>query len=64
MDYTAASCDWRPEQSVGELPCQNCGTLVTVHLPFIGCVFCEECSHGISYSDAEDFHSGERINEE
>jgi hypothetical protein len=27
-----------------ELPCQNCDKLVSVILPFYGCVFCQDCS--------------------
>lgn len=30
----------------GEVPCQNCGKPVVVRLPFIGCVFCSDCSGG------------------
>ena len=26
-----------------EVPCQNCGRLVLVLLPFVGCVFCADC---------------------
>ena len=26
-----------------EAPCQNCGRLVLVLLPFVGCVFCADC---------------------
>lgn len=31
------------------VPCQNCGKLVHICLPFYGCVFCDECMEGESY---------------
>jgi hypothetical protein len=27
-----------------DTPCQNCGKMVKVMLPFIGCIFCSDCS--------------------
>ena len=36
-----------------KLPCQNCGELVEVCLPFYGCVFCSECKRGESYETAD-----------
>lgn len=36
-----------------ELPCQNCGKLVWVTLPFYGCVFCSDCMKGESYETAD-----------
>lgn len=30
-------------EQTAEVPCQNCGRLVTISLPFIGCVFCSDC---------------------
>jgi hypothetical protein len=33
----------KDEKIFTELPCQNCGKLVTVALPFVGCVFCSDC---------------------
>lgn len=35
-----------------QLPCQNCGRPVTVILPFIGCVFCNDCLLHNSSDDA------------
>jgi len=40
------------EKRIAELPCQNCGRLVTVILPFVGCVFCADCAKGDSSGDA------------
>ena len=39
--------------SKNEIPCQNCGKLVSVILPFYGCVFCDECAKGQSYEAAD-----------
>ena len=54
-DYTQ-----RDEETptMGKMPCQNCGKMVTVMLPFIGCVFCGDCMRGDSSSEAnsEAFH--------
>ena len=36
-----------------EIPCQNCGKLVLVAVPFYGCVFCSECMQGESYETAD-----------
>lgn len=61
MDATAtASNNWLDEQrgKTAEIPCQNCGRLVLVSLPFIGCVFCSSCIIGDSgWNDgSEDFY--------
>lgn len=29
-----------------DAPCQNCGKLVKVQVPFVGCVFCGDCMIG------------------
>jgi len=46
------------EKRLAKLPCQNCGRLVTVHLPFMGCVFCSDCARADSSweSNSEHFH--------
>lgn len=42
--------------TMAEVPCQNCGRMVSVMLPFYGCVFCSDCQDGGSYSAmAEEF---------
>lgn len=42
--YSSSSdATWQPEEVSGELPCQNCGELVFVLTPFVGCVFCVNC---------------------
>ncbi len=33
-----------PEHKIVELPCENCGKPVKVMLPFLGCIFCSECT--------------------
>ena len=52
------------EQRIGEVPCQNCGRLVIVTLPFIGCVFCKDCQKtdgNFSWeASSEDFHKWQR----
>ena len=49
---SGTSGSWLDEQpkKVIKLPCENCGKLVMVVTPFIGCVYCGECSIGESYS--------------
>jgi len=45
-DETVSANGWFSgvlEREVGEVPCQNCGRLVAVIVPFLGCVFCSEC---------------------
>ena len=46
-----------PKRKIGKVPCQNCGVLVDVMLPFIGCVSCEECQDAINNitADAAEF---------
>lgn len=34
------------EANTEEIPCQNCGEIVTVSIPHNGCVFCYACTHG------------------
>ncbi len=36
------------DSCLGEVPCQNCGKMVTIMLPFFGCVFCGDCSQADS----------------
>jgi len=49
----------QPKPRIGQLPCQNCGRMVPVILPFLGCVFCSECAKGVAASDSEHFHKQE-----
>jgi hypothetical protein len=28
---------------LGEVPCDSCGKMVAVLLPFVGCVYCGDC---------------------
>lgn len=37
------------------LPCQNCGNLVAVVMPFVGCVFCSDCQQDGTYIYREQF---------
>ena len=66
MVNTAGASDWFSDQekTVGEIPCQNCGKMVTVMLPFIGCVFCSDCMKGDSgWNDGtEQFYDRRRLN--
>jgi len=41
------------KKEAAELPCQNCGELVWVTVPFYGCVFCPDCMQGESYESAD-----------
>ena len=65
MDDTASSYDWfsKQERTLGEAPCQNCGKMVTIMLPFVGCVFCEDCARGDSgWNDGtEQFYEPRRL---
>lgn len=47
-----------------ELPCQNCGKLVLVTVPFYGCIFCSECIESESYETADAPEFKERWNYE
>ena len=49
--------------SRGEAPCQNCGKMVTISLPFIGCVFCSDCiKSDTGWNDGtEDFYEKRRL---
>jgi hypothetical protein len=49
-DNQTYSCQNLEEKTFGDLPCQNCGKLVRVMLPFYGCIFCEDCIKGYSIS--------------
>jgi len=50
------------KKEFAEIPCQNCDRLVTVSLPFVGCVFCGDCAGGDSgWNDgAEGFYDKRR----
>lgn len=37
------SYEKKSETKVISAPCQNCGRLVKIIVPFIGCVFCGDC---------------------
>ena len=45
------------EPKLVNAPCQNCGKMVQVMIPFVGCVFCSDCARGTSIYEAnsEDF---------
>ena len=38
------------EVEIMQVPCQGCGKLITVTLPFIGCPFCNDCMQPKVYS--------------
>ena len=43
------------DPETAQIPCMNCGKMVTVTLPFYGCIYCAECMEGqdsISYTAA------------
>lgn len=44
---------WTVVHKMSEMPCQNCGKMVCVMLPFYGCIFCEDCVGGESYETAD-----------
>ncbi len=48
--------------SYGEVPCQNCGVMTLVTLPFVGCVFCGDCNTNDSGQNdgTEDFYDRRR----
>lgn len=33
-----------------DIPCQNCGTIITVPNPFYGCAFCSKCMNPTAYT--------------
>lgn len=45
-EYSGESTMAEYKEGYCEIPCQNCGAPVIVHLPFFGCVFCSACSGG------------------
>lgn len=46
--------------TLGEIPCQGCGKLITVVLPFTGCPFCSHCLRGRSWpGTTEQYDYGE-----
>ena len=68
MEETNGSSFYTCEQEIalGEAPCQNCGKMVAIMLPFIGCVFCEDCiTSGDTgqYDGTEDFYDKRRERE-
>jgi len=46
---------------IGSLPCQNCGKIVVVVLPFYGCVFCDDCMKGNGSYEANASEFKERV---
>jgi len=44
-NFTGTS-DYKMVTKLIQAPCQNCGKLVTIHVPFIGCIFCSDCAGG------------------
>jgi len=53
----------KQEKLLGQAPCQNCGKMVTIMLPFLGCVFCGDCNTADSgWNDGtEDFYEARRL---
>lgn len=46
------------EKGFADVPCQNCGKLVKVKVPFVGCVFCGDCGSARDFTwsaTTEDF---------
>ena len=56
------SCrSFQQERTLGEVPCFNCGRLVTVTLPLFGCVFCVDCQKDTGQWDGtEQFYDKRR----
>ena len=70
MDFISLTDDnstWFSEQerTLGEAPCQNCGRMVTIMLPFVGCVFCGDCMGADSglNDGTEQFYEPRRLTE-
>ena len=63
MGEPNSTYSYKIEPSIGKVPCQNCGRLVTVMLPFLGCVFCSDCIKGDSgYNDGDEtFYEKRRL---
>ena len=65
MTFTNGTTDWFREQekTLGKAPCQNCGKMVTILLPFVGCVFCGDCGINDSGQNdgTEDFYDKRRV---
>ena len=40
------------EIKIVKMPCENCGKIVKIIVPFVGCVFCNDCMRGDSSWDA------------
>ncbi len=64
MSEATTFYDWsgKQERTFGEAPCQNCGKMVPVMLPFFGCIFCGDCMRNDSgqYDGTEDFYDKRR----
>ena len=64
--YNATSASiWtqNQEKALAEVPCQNCGRMVTILVPFVGCVFCGDCMRndtGLN-DGTEDFYDKRRL---
>jgi hypothetical protein len=53
LDATASSSCWLSKGELGKAPCQNCGRLVIIVLPFVGCVFCGDCNKEDTWNGAD-----------
>ena len=42
----ADGVEFKVKPCLAECPCQSCGKMVTIMVPFLGCVFCQECIEG------------------
>lgn len=62
---TDSTSNWldTQEPTLSEAPCQNCGRMVTIMLPFIGCVFCRDCVGADTGNNdgTEDFYEPRRL---
>ncbi len=51
QDYASNVYKSKTEEKVlGTVPCFSCGKKVQVMLPYIGCIYCEECMKSFSWS--------------
>jgi hypothetical protein len=48
------SSEYKPESKLIWSACQNCGKPVQIMVPFVGCVFCEDCMKPSIYSQQAD----------
>lgn len=58
MDGDNDHCTLFEQTTMAELPCWNCGALVLKILPFVGCIYCGQCSS--ASAGTEDLQWGSR----